>query len=100
MLTASVSVNDMAKLCSRVLRRSQVMLVRKYDLPLAVAPTIDRNNGGISLAACGMRRWQRGQAMSGQLMPSASRALPSGVKRDGRKRLAASAPRTASPIRL
>ena len=100
LLTASVSVKEIAKLLASVLRNSHVMLVRKYDLPLAVAPTIDKNSGGISLAACGMRKWQRGQAMSGQLMPAASTALPSGVNRDGRKRNAASAPNTGSPIRL
>src|SRR4051794_24506630 len=78
-------------------RSSQVMLVRKYDLPLAGAPITETYNGASCVIDRGTVRWQRGQAKTWHGVSRASIASPLAVKRLGRNRSGASGPRTGSP---
>ena len=63
----SASVNATWKCMGRTWRNCQVMVVRKYDLPLAGLPRIERNSGSISSMARGIAQVavRAGQAPAG-----------------------------------
>jgi hypothetical protein len=96
-VTVSASLNVTANWLANVRRNSQVMAVRKYDLPLAGTPMMETNSGSISKHGRGSGRWHAGHASVWQAIPRASRASPVGENLLGRKRLAASVPKTGSP---
>ena len=77
------------------------MHAKRNDLPLPGVPMIEKNLILLSRTSRGISRWQLGQASFLQTTPLGSIAKPSGLNREGRKRIKASSLRSRlSPAKL